>query len=168
MRQSIICAIAALSLAGCGRTSSSNATASADAASGAKSAANAATSTASATPSGVGGSGLQVSDADRAAILKTANLTANAQGQVKNECDDMITPQLLPVDLGPAVGASVLLVMSGGPTLASCYGDGPGLTLFRHVGGSWKQIYSSRGASLVVMKEQHNGAPDIVFGGPGF
>ena len=100
--------------------------------------------------------------------MKTANLTANAQGQVKNECDDMITPQLLPVDLGPAVGASVLLVMSGGPTLASCYGDGPGLTLFRHVGGSWKQIYSSRGASLVVMKEQHNGAPDIVFGGPGF
>jgi len=58
--------------------------------------------------------------------------------------------------------------MSGGPDLASCYGDGPGLTLFRRAGGDWKQIYSSRGASLVVLKDTHNGAPDIVYGGPGF
>src|SRR6187399_1743663 len=28
-----------------------------------------------------------VSDADRAVVLKAANLSANAQGQVKNECD---------------------------------------------------------------------------------
>jgi hypothetical protein len=95
-------------------------------------------------------------------------LTADGKNQVKNECDEMITPQLLPVDLGPKVGRSLLLVMSGGPNFASCYGDGPGLTLFRNASGTWKQIYSSRGGFLVIMKDAHNGAPDIVFGGPGF
>jgi len=126
--------------------------------------AGAATTTAPATPGTAG----QVSDPDRAAVLKAAGLQANPQGLVKNECDDMVTPQVFPVDLGPTVGAAVLLAMSGGPSLASCYGDGPGLTLFRRDGASWKEIYSSRGGFLAVMREQHNGAPDLVFAGPGF
>jgi hypothetical protein len=80
----------------------------------------------------------------------------------------MVTPQLLSVDLGSRVGPSILLAMEGGPNLASCYGDGPGLTLFRRADANWEEIYSSRGGFLAVMKDQHNGAPDIVFAGPGF
>jgi hypothetical protein len=95
-------------------------------------------------------------------------LAPNAKGEVKNECDEMVTPQLLPVDLGANVGRALLVAMNGGPKLATCYGDGPGLTLFRNVSGAWKQIYSSRGGFLVIMKDAHKGAPDIVFGGPGF
>jgi hypothetical protein len=109
----------------------------------------------------------QVAEADRAAILTTLKLSADANGQVLNECGDRITPQLLGVDVGEAVGPAVLVVMTGGPSLASCYGDGPGLTLLRRDATVWKQIYSSRGGSLVVMKESHNGARDLVFGGPG-
>jgi hypothetical protein len=66
------------------------------------------------------------------------------------------------------VGRALLLVMNGRPNFASCYGDGPGLTVFRNVSGAWQQIYSSRGGFLVIMKDAHNGAPDIVFRGPGF
>jgi hypothetical protein len=109
----------------------------------------------------------QIGEADRAAVLKTASLKTNTQGQVKNECDEWVMPQLLPVDLGGTVGPAVLLAMEGGPKLASCYGDGPGLTLFRRVDGNWKEIYSSRGASLAIAKERHNGAPVLVYAGPG-
>jgi hypothetical protein len=109
-----------------------------------------------------------LSATDRAAVLKVAALAADEKGQVENECGEKVTPQLLPADLGPAVGPAVLLVMSGGPNYATCYGDGPGLTLMRRDGASWRHIYSSRGGSLVIMKEMHNGAPDLVHGGPGF
>jgi len=126
--------------------------------------AGAATTTAPATPGTAG----QVSDPDRAAVLKAAGLQANPQGLVKNECDEWVTPQLRPLDLGPTGGTAILLGMGGGPNQASCYGDGPGLTVFRRDGASWKPIYSSRGGFLAVMREQHNGAPDLVFAGPGF
>ena len=82
----------------------------------------------------------QVSAADRDAILNAVSLQADAQGRVRNDCGDMITPQLLPVDLGPKVGPAVLLVMTGGPSQATCYGEGPGLTLFIRAGTSWAQI----------------------------
>lgn len=109
-----------------------------------------------------------IANADRAAILKTAGLTADGTGQVENECGDKVTPQLKTVDLGASVGRTVLLAMSGGPSSATCYGDGPGLTLFRQTGTAWQQIYSSRGGSLAIMKEAHNGAQDLAFAGPGF
>ena len=109
----------------------------------------------------------QVSAADRDAILSAVKLKADAKGRVRNDCGDMITPQLLSVELGQKVGPAVLLVMTGGPTQATCYGDGPGLTLFRRAAKGWAQIYTSRGASLVVMKQMHNGAPDLVSAGPG-
>ena len=155
-RHLVTCGLVVLVAAACGQQTSQE-KAVADTASPATSAAPAASATAG-----------QVSDADRAAVLTAAGLQANPRGLVKNECDDMVTPQLVPVDLGPTVGPAVLLAMSGGPSLASCYGDGPGLTLFRRDGASWKEIYSSRGGFLAVMREQHNGAPDIVFAGPGF
>ena len=127
-----------------------------------------ASSTAAAAPAATSTSPGSVADADRAAILKTLALTADGKGQVLNECGERITPQLLPVDVGDGVGSAVLVVMTGGPQQASCYGDGPGLTLMRHAAGGWNEIYSSRGGSLVIMKETHNDARDIVFGGPGF
>ena len=143
----------------------SNAPAAADSSSGA--AASAATNAATAAPAAAA-TPARISDADRAAVLKAASLQANAHGQVKNECDEWVTPQLRPLDLGPTVGTAILLGMGGGPNQASCYGDGPGLTVFRRDGASWKPIYSSRGGFLAVMREQHNGAPDLVFAGPGF
>lgn len=109
-----------------------------------------------------------MSAADTTAILKAAGLAADGTGQVDNECGEKVTPQLKTVDLGAPVGRAVLLAMSGGPDSATCYGDGPGLTVFRQNGTAWQQIYSSRGGFLAVMKETHNGAQDLVFAGPGF
>ena len=80
----------------------------------------------------------EVSAADRTAILRAAQLTADARGMVENECGEKVTPQLTPVDLGGAVGTAVLLAMSGGPNYASCYGDGPGLTMFKREGATWR------------------------------
>ena len=148
----------ALLLSACG--SSSDQAREADA-SAAAAAAPVATSTASASSSAI-------ADADRSAVLATLKLTADAKGQVLNECGDRVTPQLFPVDLGKAVGTAVLVAMSGGPSLATCYGDGPGLTLLRRADGGWKEIYSSRGGFLAIMKETHNTANDLVFAGPGF
>ena len=108
-----------------------------------------------------------IADGDRTSVLKALELTPDAKGLVLNECGDRIMPQLLPVDIGKGVGTAVLVVMTGGPSLASCYGDGPGLTLMRQVDGGWKQIYSSRGGFLAIMKDTHNGAQDLVFAGPG-
>lgn len=131
-------------------------------------AAAAGTTSAPAATSPTSPSSSAISDADRAAILKTLELTADAKGQVLNECGDRVTPQLFSVDVGKAVGTAVLVAMSGGPSLATCYGDGPGLTLMRQFDGRWTQIYSSRGGSLAILKETHNGAQDLVFAGPGF
>jgi hypothetical protein len=109
-----------------------------------------------------------LTDADTAAILAAMNLTPNARGEVENECGEFITPKIEAVELGGPVGTAALLAMSGGPNTASCYGDGPGLTLFRRDGAAWSMIYSSRGAMLVVLPGSTNGARDLVEGGPGF
>jgi hypothetical protein len=109
-----------------------------------------------------------VSGADQAAILFAANVETNARGEALNECNEYVTPGFIPVDLGGQVGAAVLFVMDGGPNSASCYGDGPGLTLYRRNGADWQMIYSSRGAMLVVLPSANNGAKDLVQGGPGF
>ena len=127
-----------------------------------------AATTSAAVPVSPSTSSRSVADADRAALLSTLKLTADAKGQVLNECGERITPQLLSVDLGKGVGRAILVVMTGGPQQASCYGDGPGLTLMRQADVGWKEIYSSRGGFLLVMPELHNGAHEIAFGGPGF
>lgn len=109
-----------------------------------------------------------VTDAERAAILAFMNTPADARGQVENECGERVTPGFAPVELGGAVGTAVLLVMEGGPNSASCYGDGPGLTLFKRDGAGVSMIYSSRGGALVVLPNSTRGVRDIAHGGPGF
>lgn len=105
------------------------------------------------------------SAADRAAILSALSLSADARGQVMNDCNELVTPRFLPADVGlPDV---ILFVMEGGPKLATCYGDGPDLHLMKRDGATWREIYASRGGMLVIMPTSHHGARDLVFGGPG-
>ncbi|MEQ1618870.1 MAG: hypothetical protein ABL883_11070 [Terricaulis sp.] len=122
-----------------------------------------------------GGAGAQtqavagaLTDSDRATILLSQNLSADAAGQVENECGERVTPQFLPAEMSGAVGSATLLAMSGGPNYASCYGDGPGLTLLKREGASWRAIYSSRGGFMAILQSQTNGVRDIAFAGPGF
>ncbi len=126
---------------------------------------------------GPGGAGAQtgspaqaaaLGDGERAALLASQNLRADAGGLVENECGERVTPQVRQVELGGAAGSAALLVMEGGPNTAACYGDGPGLTLLRRDGASWRAIYSSRGGYLAVLASQTSGVRDIAFAGPGF
>lgn len=128
----------------------------------------AAPDSADAQPAAAAAPAAEVSAADRTAILTLMNTPADASGQVENECGERVTPKFETVELGGAVGAAVLLVMEGGPNAASCYGDGPGLSLWRRDGANFTNIYSSRGAMLVVMPARGNNARDLVEGGPGF
>ena len=163
MRNSMVgLLIVAMGVMGCGdrQRGTANGTGGATAAAVAESAGAIAASSSSAAPSAV-------SDGDRVAVLKAASLVADARGMVENECGEKVTPQLLPVTLGSA-GSAVLLVMTGGPNSATCYGDGPGLTLMKGDGAAWRQIYASRGGMMAVMQETKNGAPMLVHGGPGF
>ena len=110
--------------------------------------------------------GLTLSDADKTAILHANHLNANAQGLVRNECGDMVTPQFIPADVG--LGNTILFVMVGGPNGGyTCYGDGPGLYLLKHEGAAWRQIYTSRGGYMIILPTMHHGAHDLAFGGPG-
>ena len=113
-----------------------------------------------------GASAQSVSASDRTAILSALSLRADAQGQVENECGDKVTPQFLPADIG--AGRAILFVMVGGESMASCYGDGPGLTLLLSSGSAWREIYSSRGGYLAILDTTHHGARDLAFAGPGF
>lgn len=109
-----------------------------------------------------------VTAADRAAILRTQNLTPNARGQVKNACDELVTPKFLPADLGGAVGTAILFVMEGGPNTAACYGDGPDLHLMKREGAAFREIYSASGRYLIILPRMTNGVRDIADGGRGF
>lgn len=109
-----------------------------------------------------------VSSADRASILRSLKMVADSRGQVENECSEKVTPQFLSADLGGVVGVAVLLVVEGGPNSVSCYGDGPGLTLMKREAVGWRNIYSSRGGYMAILKTQHGGVHDIAFAGPGF
>lgn len=111
---------------------------------------------------------VEASDAEKAAILAALQLRANAQGQVENECGDMVTPQFTPVDLGSGVGRTIAFMIGGGPSAAACYGDGPLIVLYRNAGGSWRDIYMVRGGMVIILPTQHNGANDLAAGGPGF
>lgn len=107
-------------------------------------------------------------DADRAAILATLRLSADAQGQVMNECGDLTTPQFLPAELGGGVGTAILFAIGGGPTMAACYGDGPALHLMMRQAADWREIYSARGRMLIILPTSTGGVRDIADGGPGF
>jgi hypothetical protein len=108
-----------------------------------------------------------VTDADRAAILKTLGLTGGPQGQVRNECGELSTPQFLQVELGGSVGTATLFALGGGPNTAACYGDGPDLHLMMRKGADWREIYSARGRMLIVLPTSTAGVRDIADGGPG-
>lgn len=108
-----------------------------------------------------------LTEADRPAILETLRLSANASGQVMNECGDLVTPQFLPAELGGSVGTAVLFAMGGGPTIATCYGDGPDLHLLMRDAAGWREIYSARGRMLVILPTATGGVRDIADGGPG-
>lgn len=106
--------------------------------------------------------------ADQTAILRAVGLTAGRDGKVENECGDRVTPQFVPAEMGGAVGTAILFVMVGGESMASCYGDGPGLWLMKREGATWRSVYDSRGGYLAILPTQHNGVHDIAFAGPGF
>jgi hypothetical protein len=120
---------------------------------------------ASTQPAQTGGA---LTDADRAVLLSTLELSANAQGQVRNECGDWVTPTIAPAELGGAVGAAILVAIGGGPTMATCYGDGPDLHLMLRDGAGFREVYAARGRMLVILPATTGGVRDIADGGPGF
>lgn len=108
-------------------------------------------------------------DADRNAILTAIGLrAANAQGQVMNECGELVTPQYLPAELGGDAGTAMLFAIGGGPNMASCYGDGSLLHLMVRDGAGWRDVYSDRGGMLIILPTSTRGVHDIADGGPGF
>jgi hypothetical protein len=112
--------------------------------------------------------GAEINGADRAAMLDALNLSANGQGQVTNECGERVTPQFLPAELGGSAGVATLFAIGGGPTTASCYGDGPDLHLFVRDGAGWREVYAARGRMLIILPTSTRGVRDIADGGPGF
>ena len=108
-----------------------------------------------------------VTDADRAAIVKTLSLSADQQGRVLNECGERSVAQYLPAELGGSAGTAILFAMSGGPNTASCYGDGPDLHLMLRDRAGWREIYAARGRMLIILPTSTAGVRDIGDGGPG-
>jgi hypothetical protein len=108
-----------------------------------------------------------LTDADRAALLKTLGLKSNPRGQVMNECGELSTPQFLPAELGGAAGTATLVAIAGGPNTATCYGDGPDLHLMTRSGAGWREIYAARGRMLIILPTSTAGVRDIADGGPG-
>lgn len=106
--------------------------------------------------------------ADYPAILATLRLTADASGQIQNECGDRVTPQFLTAQLGGDAGDATLVAIPGGASMATCYGDGPDLHLFVRDGGAWREVYSARGRMLIILSTSTNGVRDLADGGPGF
>ena len=110
----------------------------------------------------------ELSAADKTAIFALLQMRPNAQGQVQNECGDMVVPQFFVIDLGAGVGRAVAFMIGGGPSLASCYGDGPLTIIYRNTGGAWREIYQQRAGSPAILSTQHQGGNDLAAGGPGF
>jgi len=108
-----------------------------------------------------------LTEADHLAILTALHLSADRQGLVLNECGELSRPQFLPAELGGRVGTAALFAISGGPTTAGCYGDGPDLHLLMRDGTGWREIYSARGRMLIILPTTTGGVRDIGDGGPG-
>jgi len=128
----------------------------------------AATTPADAQPQAAAGAPAALSAADKTAMLRAINMTPDASGRVTNACSDKVTPTFTAVELGGAVGTAQLVVIPGGPSSYTCYGDGPGdLHLLRRTGASFSEIHALQGGFLVVLATSHNGVKDIADGGPG-
>jgi len=105
--------------------------------------------------------------ADRAAMLHIVQLTPDGAGKVVNACGDKVDPTFTAVDLA-AAGVAQLMIIPGGPSAYTCYGDGPGdMHLFRRNGTSYSEIFGFQAGFLVVLPSKHGGANDIVIGGGG-
>jgi hypothetical protein len=113
-----------------------------------------------------GGATQAISDAERNGVLSAMHMQADAQGLVENECGDKVTPGLTLADVG--LGRTILVSMGGGASMASCYGDGPGLWLMQPNSSGYREIYSSRGGYMAILPSTHRGARDLAFAGPGF
>lgn len=109
-----------------------------------------------------------VTAAERTAVLAALDMRANGQGQVLNECGDMVVPTIEPVDLGRGPGRVIMFAIGGGPSIASCYGDGPLVIFMRQNNGAWGQIWQQRGGMAIILPAQHQGGNDVAAGGPGF
>jgi hypothetical protein len=145
MRRALIIAVLAFAMAGCSPPSTATPDAEASAPSGGP-----------------------LSEADRASILGALNLSPSASGEIVNECGDNVTPTIAPAELGGAVGTAHLVAIPGGPSLYTCYGDGPDLHLMMRDGAGWREIYAARGRMLIIMPGVTNGVRDLADGGPGF
>ncbi|MEZ5970856.1 MAG: hypothetical protein R3C31_03485 [Hyphomonadaceae bacterium] len=105
---------------------------------------------------------------ERTAILSALSLRANAQGQVENECGEMVTPRYTVADIGSGPGRVIAFTIGGGPNMVSCYGDGALTILFRQNNGAWSEIWQGRPGGAIILSTQHNNGNDIATGGPGF
>lgn len=110
----------------------------------------------------------ELTEQDRATLLTALGLSADASGQILNECGERSTPQFLPAELGGAAGSATLVAIPGGPNTVTCYGDGSDLHLFVRADGGWREVYSARGRMLIVLTTTTDGVRDIADGGPGF
>lgn len=120
------------------------------------------------TETGAGETAPAAAPGDHAALLAVLDLAADADGRVVNECGEAVEPGFFPVELGGPVGAAELLVIPGGPTTLTCYGDGPGaLYLMKPEGDSYRMIFADRGY-LAILEPGAGGARELSVGGPGF
>lgn len=110
----------------------------------------------------------RLSDADKAEIFRALQLMSDAQGRVVNDCNEVVTPRLIAVDLGEAIGVAQLIIIPGGPNTAGCYGDVPGdMHLLMRDDMRFRVIFSGRGY-IGVLSSGYNDAPDIALRRPGF
>lgn len=109
-----------------------------------------------------------VTAAERAAILAVLQMRANAQGQVMNACDELVTPQFIVADIGSGPGRVIAFNIGGGPNMLTCYGDGSLTIFFRQNNGAWGEIWQGSPGGAIVLSTQHNNGNDLAVGGPGF
>jgi hypothetical protein len=110
-----------------------------------------------------------LSDADRSALLAAAGYDLAGDGTVLNLCDDRVTPQILPADVGGAVGVAQLVIVPGGPSLYTCYGDVPGdMRLMMRDGDAFRVIFTGGGYISILPETGVDGVHDLALGGPGF
>lgn len=109
-----------------------------------------------------------VTEAERAAAIAALNMPAGDPGQVINNCDEAVTPDVYAAELGGAVGRGFLVVVGGGPNTVACYGDtGMQFFLFKQGADGLQSILSDFG-HFAVMESEHFGVRDVAIGGPGF
>jgi hypothetical protein len=102
-----------------------------------------------------------------AQALRDLNPASEGNGRVRNDCDEVVTPDVYGAELGGEVGRAFLIVVGGGPEAPTCYGmTGMSIYLVQPEGEGFRTLYSGVG-HLVIMPTSHDGVRDILIGGPG-